>query len=114
MLARIKKLLNLDKGVDMSVKSVIIGLIVGVLVTSGKVLWEDKQLDKVRYLDNPTCLMQRDGGEMYVILENDEEANAYKGVRILMVFQKGFKLPYRQLNERKDLNVVDCKTGEPK
>ena len=91
----------------------LLGASLGVIGVLGKAKLDDNKLNKVRYAESLTCLAQRDGGEMYVILSSDEETNTYSGVRVLLMFQVPFKVPARQLNERPDLTVVDCKTGKP-
>ena len=91
----------------------LLGLSLGVIGTLGKAKLDDNKLNQPRYTESPTCLLQRDGGEMYVVLSSDEEAKTYEGLRILVVFQLPFKMAARQLNERPDLSVVDCATGKP-
>lgn len=91
----------------------LLGVSLGVLGMLGKAKLDDNKLNQLRYPESPTCLLQRDGGEMYVVLSSDEETKTYEGIRILAIFQLPFKIPARQLNERPDLSVVDCATGKP-
>lgn len=81
----------------------------------GKAKLDDVALNKASYeasQGEPVCLAQRDGGEAYIILETDKEANIYRGVRVLVFLQLPFELPARELNERPDLKKVDCRTGQ--
>lgn len=100
-------------------KQLILAAIVGAALSAGALLGkaklDDLALNEVKYeasQEEPVCLAQRDGGEAYIILESDKEAKAYRGVRVLLMFQLPFESSARSLNERVDLKKVDCRTGQ--
>ena len=106
-------------------KKLILAALVGAALAAGGLLGKAK-LDKDASLaalnsinpeyasasqESPICLVQRDGGEAYVILESDAQAGVYRGVRILVMLQLPFQLAARDLNDRVDLRKVDCELG---
>ena len=101
-------------------KIAIPALLVLSLVQSGVLLknaLDDRKLDQSNYSDasreNPVCLAEKSGGSAYVILESDEQAKVYRGVRVLVMFQLPLEISFRDINSRKDLVNVDCRTGQP-
>lgn len=100
-------------------KQLILAALVGAALSAGALLGKAKLADNALNKASieasevePACLAQRDGGEAYIILESDKEANVYRGVRVLLFVQVPFELPARQINERPDLKKVDCRTGQ--
>ncbi len=95
-------------------KNLILAALLGAALSAGALLGkaklDDAALSKAS-IEAPTCLLQRDGGEAYIILETDKELNLYRGVRVLLFTQLPFELPARQINERPDLKKIDCQTG---
>jgi hypothetical protein len=101
-------------------KTLVPALLVIALVQSGvliKQILDDRKLDQSKYLDvsreNPVCLAEKDGLSAYIITESDEEARAYRGLRALLVFVIPMEISMRDLNSRKDLQQLDCQTGQP-
>lgn len=99
-------------------KNLILAALLGAALSAGALLGkaklDDAALSKASIeasQEEPACLVQRDGGEAYIILETDKELNLYRGVRVLLFAQLPFELPARQINERPDLKKVDCRTG---
>jgi hypothetical protein len=86
----------------------------GVLV---KQKLDDRKLDKSAYAEvsqqAPVCLLEKSSPSGYLLLEADDDAKVYRGVRILAIFQVPLEISMRDLNSRKDLVKVDCKTGQP-
>lgn len=86
----------------------------GVLV---KQALDDRKLDQSKFSDvsqqNPACLAEKSGGSAYIVMESDEQAKVYRGVRILLMFGLPLEISFRELNSRNDLVQVDCKTGQP-
>lgn len=101
-------------------KALVPALLVISLAQSGvlvKQALDDRKLDQSKYADisreNPVCLAEQGGMSAYIILEADEEAKVYRGVRALLMFVVPMEISMRDLNSRKDLQQLDCRTGQP-
>lgn len=78
---------------------------------------DDRKLDESKYSDvsseTPVCLVEQGGASMYIIMEADDQAKVYRGLRALLIFLIPMEVSMRALNSRKDLQELDCETGKP-
>lgn len=86
----------------------------GVLV---KQALDDKKLGENKYADvskdSPVCLAEKGSPSAFILLEADEEAKVYRGVKVVLIMPVPFEKSFRELNSRQDLIQVNCENGQP-
>lgn len=101
-------------------KALVPALIALAIVQTGalvKNLLDDRRLDQSKYENlsqtNPVCLSEPDGLAVYILIESDEVAKVYRGLRVVMFMVLPMEVSMRNINVRSDLIEVNCLSGQP-